>query len=81
MSSKLDTYNVFKYGLKASLPSYRYCNLDFLRQLLFGSKKYIKKANIRVVDVPKWAEFKAKDFYKTVIQDKRFKDYLPDLSE
>ena len=54
IKSKYDIYNMFKYGLLAYLPAYRFCSMDFLRELLFGSKKIIYKKDVNLVDVPKW---------------------------
>lgn len=39
----------------------------------------VKKEKVHMVDVPKWGEFKVRDFYKKVYSDDRFKDYLPEV--
>ena len=65
MKSKIDCYNLFKFGLKAYLPSYRACTMEYLRQLLYGSKTIVYK-NFTQVDVPKWPEFNVKDVYRQV---------------
>ena len=65
MKSKIDCYNLFKFGLKAYLPSYRACTMEYLRQLLYGSKIIVYK-NYTHVDVPKWPEFNVKDVYRQV---------------
>ena len=46
------------------LPSYRLCSMEYLRQLLFGSKKMIYKNKVIVVDVPKWREFNVQTVYE-----------------
>ena len=66
VKSKLETYNLFKYGLKAYLPRYRFCSMEFLRQLLYGTKEIVYKDKIALVDVPKWHEFNIRDVYDVV---------------
>ena len=81
MRSKYEIYQLFKYGLKCYVPAYYYCSLEFLRQALFGSKILIEKKEVLPVDVPRWDEFKVKNFYDNIKHDERFKKYLPDLKE
>ena len=66
MKSKLECYNLFKFGLVAYLPSYRACTMEYLRQLLYGSKIIVYKKNVNLVDVPKWGEFKVKAVFEEV---------------
>ena len=72
MKSKIDCYNLFKFGLKAYLPSYRSCTMEYLRQLLYGSKLIVYKDKFTKVDVPKWSEFNVMNVYKQVHEKKQF---------
>ena len=53
--------------------------MEFLKELLYGSKLMLKKDAVCMVDVPKWEEFKVKDFYNKVYHLEKFKVYLPEL--
>ena len=79
MKSKLDTFNLVNYGLKIYIPDYRNCSMEFLKQILYGSKEPLCKEKVIMVNVPKWKEFKVRIFYDAVIKDERFEKFLPDL--
>ena len=79
IKSKMDTFNLVKFGLKIYIPDYRNCSMEFMKQILYGSKEQLLKENVQIVNVPKWKEFKVRTFYDAVIKDKRFEKYLPDL--
>ena len=79
MKSKEDTFNIVDYGLKTYIPDYRNCSMEFIKQILYGSKEQVLKENVQIVNVPKWKEFKVRLFYDVVIKDERFEKYLPDL--
>lgn len=81
MRSKLEIFNLFKYGLKMYLPEYRNCNIEFLRQILFGSKSLLTKKQILMVDVPRWDEFHVRKFYDNIKHLPKFQAYLPDIKE
>ena len=72
MRSKKEIYNTFNYGLKMYLPEYRYCSMDFLRQILFGSKTLLTKKYILLVDVPRWDEFNVRTFYDNIKKSSKF---------
>ena len=79
MKSKEDTFNLVNYGLKIYIPDYRNCSMEFMKQILYGSKEQLLKVDVTIVNVPKWKEFKVRIFYDAVIKDPRFEKYLPDL--
>ena len=68
-----------KFGLKAYIPDFHNCSMEFLKQILYGSKEMLHKSQVTLVDVPKWKEFKVRLFYDVVIKDEKFEKYLPDL--
>ena len=81
VKSKLEAYNLFKYGLKCYLPGYRYCSMEFLKQLLHGTKRILYKSEAHLVDVPRWHEFTINTVYPIVCNEVLFKDYLPDYKK
>ena len=79
--SKYEIYNLLKYGLKIYMPNYKYCPLEFCKELLNGKKNPTYKAKMNTVDVPKWAELSVVKIYDWAFDNEDLKQFLPDFGE
>lgn len=61
------------------LPPYASCPFIFLKEVLAGRKKLLKKEEIIPRECPKYAEFTVKMFYEVFKEDERLLKFIPDL--
>lgn len=60
------------------LPAERYCSFRFMLLILRGEKLAYKSEDIRVVNVPKYKEIRAKNVLAAVLPNDGVASYIPD---
>ena len=60
------------------VPPFKQCHRNFLRDVLNGSKRLIKKKDIEYISVPGWDELAVKNLWPELKDDSEFNIYFQD---
>ena len=78
--SKTDLYKMLTQHLQYYLPPISACTIDFLKDVLNGKKKVIRRVNLKTRSVPRYKELSASYVFGKIISlYTDMMDYFPDF--
>lgn len=78
IKSKEDLYYILSVEGQLHLPPYDECSMEFMRDVLKGTKKLLHNRDVTPVTVPRLREFNAGQLYEMALNDSGARVFLPE---